>query len=52
MQKINLAEKLATFSDYFNPRVVGELNEQLVKLVKFQGELCGTTMRMKTNYFT
>jgi mannose-6-phosphate isomerase-like protein (cupin superfamily) len=38
MQKINLAEKLATFSDYFNPRVVGELNEQLVKLVKFQGE--------------
>ena len=26
------------FSDYFNPRIVGELNGQQVKLVKFQGE--------------
>ena len=38
MEKINLAEKLSTFSDYFNPRVAGELNGQQVKLVKFQGE--------------
>ena len=38
MEKVNLAEKLATFSDYFNPRIVGELNGQEVKLVKFQGE--------------
>lgn len=38
MEKINVEEKLSTFSDYFNPRIVGELNGQLVKLVKFQGE--------------
>jgi mannose-6-phosphate isomerase-like protein (cupin superfamily) len=38
MQKVNLSEKLGTFSDYFNPRVAGELNGQHVKLVKFKGE--------------
>jgi len=38
MTKINLAEKLALFSDHWNPRIVGELNGQHVKLVKFQGE--------------
>jgi mannose-6-phosphate isomerase-like protein (cupin superfamily) len=38
MEKINLAEKLSVFNDYFNPHIVGELNGQQVKLVKFQGE--------------
>lgn len=38
MEKINLAEKLSKFSDHYNPRIVGELNDQLVKLVKFKGE--------------
>ncbi len=38
MIKINLADKLALFSDHWNPRIVGELNGQHVKLVKFQGE--------------
>ena len=38
MEKVNVSERLATFNDYFNPRVVGELNGQQVKLVKFQGE--------------
>jgi mannose-6-phosphate isomerase-like protein (cupin superfamily) len=38
IQKINLGEKLSLFNDYFNPRVVGELNGQQVKLVKFKGE--------------
>lgn len=37
MQKINLAEKLALFSGQWEPKVVGELNGQMVKLVKFQG---------------
>jgi mannose-6-phosphate isomerase-like protein (cupin superfamily) len=37
MEKINVSEKLALFSDYWNPRVAGELNGQLVKLVKFKG---------------
>ena len=38
MHKVNLEEKLSLFSDYWNPRIVGELNGQQVKLVKLQGE--------------
>jgi len=38
MQKVNLAQKLAMFQDHWNPRIVGELNGQHVKLVKFKGE--------------
>ena len=38
MQKVNLAEKLALFSEKWKPKVVGELNGQQVKLVKLQGE--------------
>ena len=32
------AEKLARFSDHWNPKIVGDLNGQQVKVVKFQGE--------------
>lgn len=35
---VNLHQKLSLFSDYFNPRIVAELNGQQVKLVKFEGE--------------
>ena len=38
MDKINLAEKFSLFHDHFSPKVVGELNGQQVKLVKFKGE--------------
>lgn len=38
MDKVNLAEKLARFSDHWSPRIVGELNGQHVKLVKVSGE--------------
>lgn len=38
MDKVNLAEKLALFSEHWSPKVVGELNGQHVKLVKFKGE--------------
>ena len=38
MDKVNLQEKLALFSDHWSPRIVGELNGQYVKLVKFKGE--------------
>jgi mannose-6-phosphate isomerase-like protein (cupin superfamily) len=37
MTKISIADKLSQFSDHYNPRIVGELNGQQVKLVKFQG---------------
>jgi mannose-6-phosphate isomerase-like protein (cupin superfamily) len=38
MKKINISQKLALFSDHWNPRVVGTLNGQHVRLAKFQGE--------------
>ena len=38
MHKVNLAEKLARIDDYWNPRIVGDLNGQHIKLVKLQGE--------------
>ena len=37
MNKINLREKLALINDHWNPRIVGELNGQHLKLVKFKG---------------
>src|SRR3954466_9862330 len=37
MQKVNLSDKLAQFSDQWKPKIVGELNGQQVKVVKFQG---------------
>jgi mannose-6-phosphate isomerase-like protein (cupin superfamily) len=38
MHKINVAQKLSAFEDHCSPKIVGELNGQHVKLVKFQGE--------------
>jgi len=38
MEKVNLAEKFAVFSEHWRPKVVGELNGQEVKIVKFQGQ--------------
>jgi mannose-6-phosphate isomerase-like protein (cupin superfamily) len=38
MKKVNIADKLSQFEDYWNPRIVGELNGQHVKLAKFKGE--------------
>ncbi|MFO0850954.1 MAG: cupin domain-containing protein [Gemmataceae bacterium] len=38
MEKVNLRDKLARFSDHWSPKVVGDLNGQQVKLVKFVGE--------------
>ncbi len=35
MEKVRIADKLALFSDHFKPKIVGELNGQHVKLVKF-----------------
>lgn len=37
MEKVNIAEKLALFQDYWKPRIVAELNGQQVKVVKLLG---------------
>ncbi|MBK7949288.1 MAG: cupin domain-containing protein [Deltaproteobacteria bacterium] len=38
MNPINLAEKLATFSDHWQPRTVGQFNGHDLMLVKVKGE--------------
>ncbi len=38
IDKVNLEEKFGRFADHWSPKVVGELNGQHVKLVKFAGE--------------
>jgi mannose-6-phosphate isomerase-like protein (cupin superfamily) len=38
MDKVNISEKLGQFNDYYNPRIIGELNGQHVKAVKLKGE--------------
>lgn len=37
MEKVNLEEKFAAFTEYWRPKIVAELNGQEVKLAKFQG---------------
>src|SRR3954462_15029205 len=37
MKKVNLEEKFAAFMEPWRPKIVGELNGQEVKVVKFQG---------------
>ncbi|HEV7126438.1 MAG TPA: cupin domain-containing protein [Ktedonobacterales bacterium] len=38
MRAVNLAEKFALFQEYWSPKIVGELNDSYVKLVKLKGE--------------
>jgi mannose-6-phosphate isomerase-like protein (cupin superfamily) len=38
IDKVNLAEKFALFSDRCNPRIVGEVNDCQVKVVKLEGD--------------
>ena len=38
MHTVNLADKFSKFQDHFNPRVLGEINDFVVKAVKLKGE--------------
>ena len=38
MDKVNLAEKFSLFADHRSPKIVGELNDSYVKVVKLKGE--------------
>jgi len=38
MRSVNLAEKFRLFDDRWSPKIVGELNDSYVKLVKIKGE--------------
>jgi len=38
MEVINIKDKFTQFSDHWNPRIIGELNGQDVKIAKVKGE--------------
>ncbi len=38
MEKINLAQKLSMIKEHWSPKIVGEVNDVYIKLVKFKGE--------------
>jgi mannose-6-phosphate isomerase-like protein (cupin superfamily) len=38
MKKVNLAQKFSLFDEYWSPKIVGELNGQVVKIAKLKGE--------------
>jgi mannose-6-phosphate isomerase-like protein (cupin superfamily) len=38
MEKINILDKFSLIDTYWDPKIIGELNNQQVKLVKFRGE--------------
>jgi mannose-6-phosphate isomerase-like protein (cupin superfamily) len=38
LSKVNLAEKFSQFSDYYSPKIAGEINDSYLKLVKLRGE--------------
>ena len=48
VEKVNIEEKLALFDERWRPKIVGELNGQHVKLVKFSASSSGTTTTMRT----
>ena len=38
MDKVNLAQKFSLFADRWSPKIVGDLNDHQVKVVKLQGD--------------
>jgi len=38
IEAVNLAQKLTLFQEYWSPKVVGELNDNYLKVVKVKGE--------------
>ncbi len=36
--KVNLVERLSLFQEFWSPKIVGEVNDSCVKIVKFKGE--------------
>ena len=38
MEKVNLAQKFSLFTEYYSPKIAGEINDSHVKLCKLKGE--------------
>ena len=49
--KVNLAEKLALFSEYWAPRTVGQLNDYDIMVVKVKGEFVWHKHEVTDDFF-
>ena len=38
MDKVNIAEKMSLFHEYWSPKILGELNDSYIKAAKLKGE--------------
>ncbi len=51
MEKVNIKQKLNSFSETWVPKIVGELNGQHVKVVKFEDEYVWHHHAERRTYF-
>jgi mannose-6-phosphate isomerase-like protein (cupin superfamily) len=49
--KVNLAAKLASFDQHFSPKIVGELNDYKLEVVKAKGEFVWHSHPDTDNFF-
>jgi mannose-6-phosphate isomerase-like protein (cupin superfamily) len=51
MNKVNLAEKFSLFNEHWQPKVVGQLNGQHIKLAKLKGEFIWHSHENEDEFF-
>ena len=51
MNKVNIKEKLNLINDYWKPRIIGELNNQQIRIVKIKGEFVVHTNDNEDEFF-
>ncbi len=51
MQKISLQDKFSRFSEYWSPKIIGEINDSHVKIAKLKGEFLWHTHRDEDEMF-
>jgi mannose-6-phosphate isomerase-like protein (cupin superfamily) len=51
LDKVNLADKLAGFEEHFSPRIVGEMNDYKLAVVKARGEFVWHTHEDTDDFF-
>ena len=51
MDKVNLLEKFKQIDAYWDPKIVGELNGQVVKIAKLKGEFIWHTHEAEDEFF-
>jgi mannose-6-phosphate isomerase-like protein (cupin superfamily) len=51
MSVVNIAQKLSLFSEYWNPKIVGEFNNQKIQVVKLKGEFVWHSHQIEDEMF-